>query len=113
MNRKFKNAFACSIVVFLGGCGTLNTAIRDESVARENLNQVETPCKTIPRVYSGVFYDICILRGKPPHTVPWIKIGSVPTPLIIADMMLSSVLDTIILPYTTYSQISDGDIELK
>lgn len=110
MKDKFKNTLVCVIAFSLLGCGTLNTTIRGDSVARRNLNQVETPCKTIPRVYSGVSYDICILRGKPSNTMLWL--GSAPQ-LMLVDLALSSVLDTIALPYTVYGQINDGSIDLK
>ena len=110
MKDKFKNTLVYLIAFSLLGCGTINTTIRSDSVARRNLNQVETSCKTIPRVYSGVSYDICILRGKPSHTMLWL--GSAPQ-LILVDLALSSVLDTIALPYTVYGQINDGFIDLK
>lgn len=114
MKDKFKNTLVYLIAFSLLGCGTINTTIRGDSVARRNLNlnlnQVETSCRTIPRVYSGVSYDICMLRGKPSHTMLWL--GSAPQ-LILVDLALSSVLDTIVLPYTVYGQINDGSIDLK
>ncbi|MEK7845186.1 MAG: YceK/YidQ family lipoprotein [Pseudomonadota bacterium] len=64
----------------------------------------------MPRVYSGVSYDICILRGKPSHTSLWL--GSAPQ-LMFVDLALSAVLDTIALLYTIYEQINEGHIHLK
>lgn len=64
----------------------------------------------VPRIYSGVSYDICILRGKPSHTSLWL--GSVPQ-LMLVDLALSGVLDTVVLPYTIYKQINEGHIHLK
>ncbi|MEK6736808.1 MAG: YceK/YidQ family lipoprotein [Pseudomonadota bacterium] len=108
--NKFKNALVCSIVVSLSGCGTVNTVIRGDSVARHNLNQIETACRTIPRIYSGISYDICILRGKPSHTSLWL--GSAPQ-LMFIDLVLSGALDTVALPYTIYEQINKGHINLR
>lgn len=110
MTHKFKNALVCSIAVSLLGCGTVNTVVRGDSVARRNLNQVKTSCEMMPRIYSGVSYDICILRGKPSHTSLWL--GSAPQ-LMFVDLALSAVLDTIALPYTIYEQINEGHIHLK
>ncbi|SDY12262.1 YceK/YidQ family lipoprotein [Nitrosomonas sp. Nm33] len=110
MKSKLKYALVCSIAVFLAGCGTTNTVIRGDWVAKRNLNQIETSCETIPRIYSGVSYDICLLRGKPSQMALWVA----PIPqLIFLDIALSGAFDTVILPYTVYTQISNGDIRLK
>lgn len=98
------------MAVSLLGCGTVNTVVRGDSVARRNLNQVKTSCEMIPRIYSGVSYDICILRRKPSHTTLWI--GSAPE-LIFVDLALSGILDTVALPYTVYWQVNEGHINLR
>lgn len=110
MLNKFISALVCSIAVSLTGCGTVNTVIRGDSVARHDLNQVKTACKAIPRIYSGISYDICILRGEPSYTTLWL--GSAPQ-LMLIDLALSGVLDTIVLPYTIYEQINEGHINLR
>jgi uncharacterized protein YceK len=110
MKDKLIYTFVCTIAVFLAGCGTINTVVRGDWIAKRNLNQIETFCETIPRIYSGVSYNICLLRGKPSRLSLWIA----PIPqLLFVDMALSGVLDTIALPYTIYTQTSDGDIKLK
>ncbi|MBY0475690.1 MAG: YceK/YidQ family lipoprotein [Nitrosomonas sp.] len=99
------------VMIFLFiGCGTINTVVRDDSVARRDLSRVSSPCATIPRVYSGVAYNICTLRGKPSRTSLWI--GGVPE-LMLVDIVLSSALDTVILPYTIYEQALEGNLELE
>lgn len=100
----------CLIAVSLLECGTVNTVVRGDSVTRRNLSQVKSPCETIPRIYSGISYNICVLRGKPSHAVLWV--GSAPE-LILVDLALSGVLDTIALPYTIYEQVNEGPINLK
>lgn len=110
MRSKLKYAFVCSIAVLLAGCGTINTVIRGDWVTKRNLNRIETSCETIPRIYSGVSYDVCLLRGKPSQMALWLA----PIPqLIFIDMALSGALDTVALPYTVYTQINNGDIKLK
>lgn len=110
MKIQFRNKFACLVALLLLGCGTVNTVIRGDSVAKYNLKQARTSCEAIPRVYSGVAYDICILRGKPSRTALWF--GSVPE-LIFIDLALSGALDTVALPYTVFGQINDGSIYLQ
>jgi len=92
------------------GCGTINTVVRDDSVAHHNLSRVKSPCGTIPRIYSGVAYNICTLRGKPSRTSLWV--GAVPE-FALADIVLSGVLDTVILPYTIYEQAYKGNLDLE
>lgn len=110
MTNQFKNAFISLIVLSLVGCGTVNTVIKGDSTARHNLNQVKSPCETIPRIYSGVFYDMCALRGEPSRTALWL--GS-SVELVLVDLALSGVLDTVFLPYTVYGQINEGHINLR
>lgn len=110
INSKFRNTLICSTAALLLGCGTINTAVRGDSVARSNLSHVKSPCETIPRIYSGVSYDICALRGKPSRAALWM--GAAPE-LILVDLALSGVLDTVALPYTVYGQINEGHINLK
>ena len=98
------------VASFLLGCGTVNTVVRGDSAVKYNLKQAGTSCEAIPRVYSGVAYDICILRGKPSRTALWF--GSVPE-LIFIDLALSGALDTVALPYTIFGQINDGSIYLQ
>ncbi|MBP6057649.1 MAG: YceK/YidQ family lipoprotein [Nitrosomonas sp.] len=110
MTNQFKNVFIGLISVSLFGCGTVNTVIKGDSTARHNLNQVKSPCESIPRIYSGVFYDMCALRGKPSRSALWMGSGA---ELALIDLALSGVLDTIALPYTIYGQINEGDINLR
>lgn len=110
ISGKFGNVLICAIAVLLLGCGTINTVVRDDAVARRNLSHVKSPCEIIPRIYSGVFYDMCVLRGKPSRTALWV--GAIPE-LMLVDLALSAVLDTVVLPYTIYEQMNAGSIHLK
>lgn len=110
INSAFRNALIYVIMLSLLGCGTMNTVVRDDAVARRNLSHVKSPCEIIPRIYSGVFYDVCVLRGKPSRTALWV--GAIPE-LMLVDLALSAVLDTVVLPYTVYEQMNAGPIHLK
>lgn len=110
MTNKFRNTLIGLISISLLGCGTVNTVIKGDSTARHNLNQVKSPCESIPRIYSGVFYDLCALRGKPSRTALWVGSGA---ELVLIDLALSGVLDTVALPYTVYGQINEGHINLR
>ncbi len=110
MNKKLRFTLIFVITITVIGCGTINTVLHDDSVPRRNLSQVKSPCETIPRIYSGVSYNICALRGKPSKTTLWA--GAVPE-LVLVDIVLSGMLDTVALPYTIYEQIIEGDIELR
>lgn len=93
--------------LMLSGCGTLITVFQADSVTKRKLNQAETKCESVPRVYSGIAYDFCVLRGKPSQAALWL----VPVPeLIMVDIALSAAFDTVLLPYTIYEQIQRGSI---
>ncbi len=96
--------------LILSGCGTLITVFQADCVTKRKLNQVETKCESVPRVYSGMAYDFCVLRGKPSQAALWL----VPIPeLIMVDIALSAALDTVLLPYTIYEQIQSGSINIQ
>lgn len=97
--------------LLLSGCGTINTVFRGDDVAGQNLRESKTNCGSIPRVYSGVFYDLCILNG-PPSTSEKNPAAPQLTPLLLVDFIPSGALDTLLLPYTIYSQVADGNIEI-
>ena len=92
------------------GCGTVNTVLHGDEVTRRNLKQEKTYCEAIPRVYSGVSYDLCILNG-PPQDTGLVTLGFVP--LQILDFIPSVILDTLALPYTIYRQSEEGNIEIR
>lgn len=48
----------------LGGCGSVNTLVRDDASAAHDLRLKATACTSLPRVYSGVSYTFCRLNVK-------------------------------------------------
>lgn len=89
--------------LLLSGCGTVNTVLRDDLAATRELRKQKTYCQSIPRVYSGVAFDFCLLNAQPDVT-------GVLVPAVLVDIVASCALDTLALPYTIYRQSTDGNI---
>ncbi|UWF52177.1 YceK/YidQ family lipoprotein [Pseudomonas sp. N3-W] len=106
--RPLLAAFAtCSLM----GCGTINTVFRDDDVAKYTLREWNTHCQAIPRVYSGVFYNLCTLHSSPATTPNLIAVNAIP--LQILDFIPSGILDTVVLPYSVYQQSTRGNININ
>ncbi|WP_426135507.1 YceK/YidQ family lipoprotein [Pseudomonas sp. PWP3-1b2] len=96
--------------LLMGGCGTVTTVFRGDNATVQSLKAKKTYCQSVPRVYSGLAYDLCVLHA-PPSSATGVSLNSVPWAFI--DVPVSGVLDTLILPYTIYRQNVDGSIELR
>lgn len=92
-----------AISLTLTGCGTAATVLQDDAEAAQGLRRQKTYCQSIPRIYSGLAYDFCVLHAPPDPT-------GILVPLILVDLALSGALDTVVLPYTIYRQGVDGSI---
>ena len=92
------------------GCGTVNTVMRGDAVASRNLKEIKSYCESIPRVYSGVSYDFCVLYGAPATGYAWNNGSGVGA--VISDLVFSGLFDTLALPYTVYRQSKDGNIDI-
>ena len=108
---KYRKSAVLILALSLTGCGTVNTVIRSDDVVKKNMNEIETKCDSIPRVYSGVSYDFCYLHARPESTYHGIPSSS--PPLIFVDILFSGVIDTVILPYSIYKQSQDGSIKVN
>jgi uncharacterized protein YceK len=87
----------------LTGCGTVMSVLQSDADVAQDLRRQKTYCQAIPRVYSGLAYDFCMLNGPP-------QPGGIMAPALLLDLPLSGVFDTISLPYTIYRQFADGHI---
>jgi len=104
------------ILLLLSACGTTNTVLRDEYIPVQKLRELRTYCESIPRIYSGVVYDVCKLNAQPVnvHDEGLSEIDNIKAvPVAFLDIIFSAVFDTLALPYTIYRQSRDGSIELK
>lgn len=69
-----------------------------------NLAGWHSYCSQIPRVYSGFAYGYCTLNAPERYGV------HDSAPIAAADMLLSGITDTLVLPYTIYQQNELGVI---
>ncbi|MCK7597148.1 YceK/YidQ family lipoprotein [Microbulbifer sp. CAU 1566] len=94
-------------LVLLSGCGTVTTLTNSDSEIARNLKRQNTGCVSVPRVYSGVAYNMCKLNsnGSSIYFLP--MVGA-----YLVDSLLSATTDTVMLPYTVYVQSQDGSINL-
>ena len=96
-------------VILLDGCGTLQTLSPTDDHVEISYRGKKSYCETIPRIYSGTFFEVCKLHGEPSYTAnTGLAIGGLP--LFIFDIPLSLIMDTLVLPYTTIRQFKDGNI---
>ncbi|MGY2288879.1 YceK/YidQ family lipoprotein [Pseudomonas sp. SDO528_S397] len=96
----------------MSGCGTINTVLRPDAVASQNLKETRSHCENIPRIYSGVIYGFCTLNGEPDSDKTQTRDVTGGWPFFAAEFVASGVLDTLVLPYTVYRQNKDGSIEI-
>ncbi|MBC3774531.1 YceK/YidQ family lipoprotein [Pseudomonas sp. SWRI99] len=89
----------------LSGCGSAATVLQDDAEAARDLRKQKTYCQSIPRVYSGLAFDFCVLNAPPDPT------GFL-APFVLLDLPLSAVFDTVALPYTIYRQTTDGNLSI-
>lgn len=94
-----------ALSLVLSGCGTVSTVLQGDEDAARGLRKQKTYCQSIPRIYSGMAYDFCVLNAPPDPT------GFL-VPFILLDLTLSGVFDTVSLPYTIYRQATDGNISI-
>src|ERR1022692_4403902 len=91
------------VVIFgtllLTGCGSYRRLSQDDREIKYGLNNYRTNCSSLPRVYSGVSYDICKVNSS---TVEFSK--QLKETLHYGDIGLSAICDTVALPYSIYKQ---------
>ena len=87
----------------LSGCGSVLTVLQDDADVARDMRKQKTYCQSIPRVYSGLAYDFCVLNAPPDPS------GFL-VPFVLLDLPLSGVADTIALPYSIYRQATDGNL---
>ena len=100
----------CAATMFLiSACGSMNTLPKQDREISSDLRRQKTYCSEIPRMYSGVGYDFCILNAQP-------KALTINDELMLGfyaiDMCASAIIDTVALPFTIASQSSKGSIQI-
>lgn len=99
------------------GCGSFMTLLPGSENRLQRIGFSErTYCKSIPRVYSGVSYDVCTVFIGPPAPIGTERDAERAKrffPGYMMDIALSLVVDTLVLPYTIYRQYKDGNIAIR
>ena len=106
----YKNVLLCAVSVMLGGCGSAQTLFSYDETIRRTLKKKHTYCESIPRLYSGVAFDLCLLNALP-NTSSGVPVGFVP--IFFFDVFASAAVDTVVSPYTLYRQYKYGSILLR
>ena len=91
----------------LPGCGTFTTLTNSDAEIASNLSKQNSSCVSVPRVYSGVAYNMCKLNsnGNSIYFLPMVGI-------YVIDSVFSAATDTVALPYTVYAQRQEGSLKL-
>ena len=95
--------------LLLAGCGTVQTVVRGDEVASKSLKEYKSYCGAVPRIYSGVTYDFCMLYA-PLQKGRDAQVHDSAPAIVLIDAVISGALDTLLLPYTIYRQQAEGSI---
>ena len=98
-----KFLLALLAVISLTGCGTFNTLTKSDHEIAANLKRQKSNCESIPRVYSGVSYNVCKMNSSKNSIYYDWMLG-----FYLIDSVASAATDTIALPFTAYSQSKNG-----
>ena len=106
-----KRILACLLTLFCFSCATVKTI--DPPLNRVDIayKGKKSYCKNIPRIYSGTSYNACLMYGEPSNVTNTSSINGVP--LFIIDSAFSVVTNTVVLPYTIFTQITKGNIRVN
>ncbi|HEY8568991.1 YceK/YidQ family lipoprotein [Microbulbifer sp.] len=105
---KIFSILICAIgLMILSGCGTVTTLTNTDRQIASNLKRQNSSCVSIPRVYSGVAYNMCKLNsnGSSIYFAPLIGV-------YVVDSIFSAATDTVALPYTVYAQSQKGNLNI-
>lgn len=95
------------LILWLQGCGTVTTLSSSDQQITSQLAKQNTYCESVPRVYSGVAYDLCKLNSRPSSTQIDLLVA-----FYLFDGALCAVTDTLLLPYTIAQQSEKGSIRM-
>ncbi|WP_444884263.1 YceK/YidQ family lipoprotein [Microbulbifer sp. PSTR4-B] len=96
----------CSLM--LTGCGTFTTLSSTDREISANLKRQKSNCESIPRVYSGLSYNICKMHSDSESINVDLLLG-----VYLVDSLFSTATDTIVLPFTMIEQRKNGNISVS
>lgn len=99
-------------ILCVSSCATIKTINPSKNHINISHYGKQSYCENIPRIYSGVSYNLCLLYGEPSKKV---NIGSSLNniPFVVIDTAFSAVSDTVVLPYTIVMQADKGSIKVN
>lgn len=93
-------------------CATVKTVNPVDNQVDISHEGYKSNCESIPRIYSGTSYSFCLLNSEPSESVnKGATVNGVP--LVAVDAVFSVAADTVVLPYTIYSQAKNGNIKVN
>lgn len=93
--------------VLLTACGTTTTLTSSDREIAANLKRQESNCESLPRIYSGVAYNLCKMNSNNNSIYFNWQLG-----FYFIDSVASAATDTIVLPLTAYSQAKNGSLQI-
>ena len=100
------------IMIMCSGCATTKTVkISENGRLPDRYWNSVTNCTSVPRAYSGVAHNACFaLFGKRSNNAMYnsFEVGG-----YVLDSMASVVADTLVLPYSAYTQYRWGSIQVE
>jgi uncharacterized protein YceK len=95
-------------VLSLTACGTVTTLSNSDYEIASKLKRQNSNCESIPRVYSGVSYNVCKMNSnKNSIYFDWL-LG-----FYLLDSVASAATDTVALPFTVFSQEKNGNLMIS
>lgn len=100
------------LVLSTFSCATIKTINPPKNHINISHYGKKSYCENIPRIYSGLSYNICLLYGEPSKSV---NIGSSfnNIPFVVIDTAFSAITDTVVLPYTIVMQVDKGSLKVN
>ncbi|MBU3017437.1 MULTISPECIES: YceK/YidQ family lipoprotein [Paraglaciecola] len=108
-----KRTLAVLFLLFLcHACATVKTLAPKGNHVDIAYYDKKSYCNSIPRVYSGLSHNVCLMYGEPSQTL---NMGDSfnGVPYLLIDSAFSAATDTLLLPYTIYSQATKGSIKVN
>lgn len=109
MQAMIKLLSGAALVLALSACGTVRTLAPAEGKVKISYNDKKSYCQSIPRTYSGIAHNFCLMYGEPNKTS---YTTASEFPVWAIDTMLCAVTDTLALPYTITRQMNEGSIKV-
>ena len=100
------------LLIMVQGCATIRTLAPEGDHIEISHKGHKSYCQSIPRIYSGTFYNICKMNGEPNYDAST-ESTEAAFQYIMLDSLFSLCLDTVVIPYTMTRQITDGSIRVE